>query len=201
MVDHLRSSRPIDAKRQRALENRQAMVRSAADLFTRVGYAGTTMEGIAAGAGMSVQSVYFAFHTKANLLQAAIDAATPEPDPRPREKDPDQALAELVDDACRLLGTTGPLALAAAAAGPRDAAADEVLRRYETARSKAASDLVARLRSRRPLAIGVTSRRASDVVYGLLSPQLHTLLVHDRGWSPKRYAGWATDAIGRALWG
>jgi len=200
VVDHLRSSRPIDAKRQRALENRQAMVRSAADLFTRVGYAGTTMEGIAAGAGMSVQSVYFAFHTKANLLQAAIDAATPEPDPRPMETDPDRALAELVDEACRLLGTTGPLALAAAAAGPRDAAADEVLRRYESARSKAASDLVARLRSRRPLAIGVTSRRASDVVYGLLSPQLHTLLVHERGWSPKRYAGWATDAIGRALW-
>ena len=154
------------------------MVRSATDMFTRVGYAGTTMEGIAAGAGMSVQSVYFAFHTKANLLQAAIDAATPEPDPRPMETDPDRALAELVDEACRLLGTTGPLALAAAA-----------------------SDLVARLRSRRPPAIGVTSRRASDVVYGLLSPQLHTLLVHERGWSPKRYAGWAADAIGRALWG
>jgi hypothetical protein len=41
----------------------------------------------------------------------------------------------------------------------------------------------------------------SDVVYGLLSPQLHALMVHERGWSPKRYAGWATDAIGRALWG
>ena len=168
------------------------MVRSATDLFTRVGYAGTTMEGVAAGAGMSVQSVYFAFHTKANLLQAAIDAATP---------DPDRALAELVDDACRRLESTGPLALAAAAAGPRDAAADEVLRRYETARSKAASDLVVRLRSRRPLAIGVTTRRASDVVYGLLSPQLHALMVQERGWSPKRFAGWAADAIGRALWG
>ena len=94
------------------------MVRSATDLFTRLGYAGTTMEGVAAGAGMSVQSVYFAFHTKANLLQAAIDAATPEPDPRPMETDPDRALTELVDATCRLLESTGPLALAAAAAGP-----------------------------------------------------------------------------------
>ena len=76
-----------------------------------------------------------------------------------------------------------------------------MLRQYETARSKAASDLVARLRSKRPLAIGVTTRRASDVVYGLLSPQLHVLMVRERGWSTKRYAGWATDAIGRALWG
>jgi len=177
------------------------MVRSATDLFTRVGYAGTTMEGVAAGAGMSVQSVYFAFHTKANLLQAAIDAAEPEPGPRRVETDPDRALAELVDEACRFLGTTGPLALAAAAAGPRDAAAEEVLRRFETARSKAAADLVVRLRNMRPLAIGVTTRRVSDVVYGLLSPQLYALMVHERGWSPKRYAGWATDAIGRALWG
>ena len=176
-------------------------MRSATDLFTRVGYAGTTMEGVAAGAGMSVQSVYFSFHTKANLLQAAIDAATPEPEPRPMQADPDRALAELVDDACRRLESTGPLALAAAAAGPGDAAADEVLRGYETARSKAASDLVVRLRSRRPLAIGVTTRRASDVVYGLLSPQLHALMVHERGWSPKRFSGWAADAIGRALWG
>ena len=118
------------------------------------------------------------------------------------ETDPDRALAELVDEACRLLETTGPLALAAAAAGPRDAAADEVLRRYETARSKAAWNLVARLRSKRPLAIGVTIRRAADVVYGLLSPQFfHALMVHERGWSSKRYAGWATDTIGRALWG
>jgi AcrR family transcriptional regulator len=177
------------------------MVRSAADLFTRVGYAGTTMEGVADGAGMSVQSVYFVFHTKANLLQAAIDAAEPDASTPLVETDPDRALAELVGEACRLLGTTGPLALAAAAAGPRDAAADEVLRRYETARSKAASDLVVGLRSKRPLAIGVTTRRVSDVVYGLLSPQLYSLMVHDRGWSPKRYAGWATDAIGRALWG
>src|SRR6478735_12287925 len=106
MVDHPRSSRPIDARRQRAHENRQTMVRSATDLFTRVGYAGTTMEGVAAGAGMSVQSVYFSFHTKANLLQAAIDAATPEPDPRPTETDPDRALAELVDDFCQDSATT-----------------------------------------------------------------------------------------------
>ena len=35
---------------------------------------------------------------------------------------------------------------------------------------------------------GSPFRRVSDVVYGLLSPQLYALMVHDRGWSPKRYA-------------
>ena len=39
------------------------------------------------------------------------------------------------------------------------------------------------------------------MVYGLLSPQLHALLVRERGWTTKRYAAWSAEAIGRALWG
>ena len=39
------------------------------------------------------------------------------------------------------------------------------------------------------------------MVYGLLSPQLYALMVQERGWTPKRYAGWAAEAIRRALWG
>ena len=191
----------MDAKRQRAQANRDAMVRAASDLFTSRGSSATTRVAVAWGADMSVQSVYFAFHTKANLLQAALDAAAPEPGPRLAEMDPDRALTLLVDEACRALQTTGSLALAASGAGPGDPAAEEVRQRLEKARSRAAADLVSQLRGRRPLADGVTPRRVSDVVYGLLSPQLYALMVRDRGWTPKRYAGWAAEAIGRALWG
>jgi AcrR family transcriptional regulator len=177
------------------------MVGAATDLFATVGYAGTTMESVAAASGMSVQSVYFAFHTKANLLQAALDDALPPAGPRPAAQDADRALTLLVDGARRRLEATAPLALAAAAAAPGDAAAREVHARYEKERSQAAAALVQQLRSRRPLAQGVTARKVSDVVFGLLSPQLYVLLVRDRGWTSKRYAEWSADAIGRALWG
>jgi AcrR family transcriptional regulator len=193
--------RPIDAKRLRKQANRDAMVDSATQLFTAVGYAGTTMEGVAARAGMSVQSVYFAFHTKADLLRASFERAAPEPVRLPITEDPDLALAALVEDAVRSLDAVGGLGLAAAAASPGDEAVAQVREWYDDRRTRSAAALVSRLRAQRPLARGVTTRSAADVVYGLLSPQLHAILVRERGWSSKRYAAWATDAIGRALWG
>jgi AcrR family transcriptional regulator len=193
--------RPIDVKRQQKQANRDAMVESAGGLFATVGFAGTTMEAVAAGAGMSVQSVYFAFGTKAALLRAAIERATPAPTGRIAESDADRALTILVDEAVRALDATGALALAATSAAGADEAVDEVCAWQDAARSQAATHLVHRLRALRPLARGVTTRRASDVVYGVLSPQLHAVLVRERGWPSKRYAAWAADLVGRALWG
>jgi AcrR family transcriptional regulator len=193
--------RPIDATRQRKQANRDAMVDAAAELFASVGYAATTMDAVAAGSDMSVQSVYFAFHAKANLLRAALERATPPPPGRPTGVDPDECLVLLVEDAVRSLEATGPLALAAAAAAPGDPAVEEVRAGHAGRRSQSAVYLVHHLRSLRPLAPGVTPRRVVDVVYGLLSPQLHALLVQERGWTSKRYARWSANAIGRALWG
>jgi AcrR family transcriptional regulator len=181
------------------------MVDAAAELFASVGFAATTMDAVAAGSDMSVQSVYFAFHTKANLLRAALERATPPPPPptskRPTGVDPDEGLVRLVEDAVRSLEATGPLALAATAAAPGDPAVEEVRAGHERQRAQSAVDLVHHLRSLRPLAPGVTPRRVVDVVYGLLSPQLYALLVKERGWTSKRYAGWCAHAVGRALWG
>ena len=201
MPDDHALPRPIDARRQRKQANRDAMVDAAAELFASVGYAATTMDAVAAGSDMSVQSVYFAFHSKANLLRAALERLTPPPSPRPTGTDPDQALVLLVENAVRSLEATGPLVLAAAAAAPGDPAVEEVRAIHEGQRAQAAADLVHHLRSRRPMAPGVKARRVVDVVYGLLSPQLYAMLVQERGWTPKRYAGWCADATGRALWG
>lgn len=201
MADPEAPPRPIDARRQRRQANRDAMVDAAAGLFASVGYAATTMDAVAARSDMSVQSVYFAFHTKANLLRAALERATPQRSPRPDGADPDQALVLLVEDAVRSLQAVGPLALTAAAAAPGDPDVEEVRAAHDGQRAQAAVDLVHHLRSRRPLAPGVTPRKVVDVVYGLLSPQLHALLVRERGWTPRRYAGWCADAIARALWG
>lgn len=177
------------------------MTDAAAQLFASEGYAGTTMEAVAEASGMSVQGVYFAFQTKANLLNAAVEAASPERPPPASGSDPDLLLRVLVEDAVAVMDATGAMALAVASAPPADRAAVEVHRHLEAERSRQATGLVRQVRALRPLATGVTPKRVSDVVFALLSPQLHALLVRDRGWSSKRYAAWASDAIGRALWG
>ena len=178
------------------------MTDAATRLFATEGYAGTTVEAVAAASGMSVQGVYFAFQNKANLLQAAVEAGTPERRPRDGvNDDPDELLLRLAEEAAAELDATGALALAIGSAPPSDAAAAAVHARLEADRSRRASALVLQLRALRPLAPGVTARRATDVVFALLSPQLHAVLVRDRGWSSRRYAAWTADAIGRALWG
>ncbi len=201
MADTGGGRRPIELIRQQKQANRHAMLDAAAALFAASGFAGTTMEAVAARSGMSVQSVYFAFGTKAALLRAAIERLTPPPSTRPVDRDPDRVLKALVEERVRGLDATGALVLAAAAAAPGEPAVADVSAWQQSLRAQSASDLVSQLRSRRPLATGVTARRASDVVYGLLSPHLHAALVQERGWTSRRYAAWVGDAIARALWG
>ncbi len=189
------------SRAQQKQANRRAMTDAARQLFASDGYAGTTMEAVALASGMSVQGVYFAFQNKANLLQAAVDAAAPVRPQRVEQSDPDLLLRGLVDDATAALDSTGAMALAVASAPPADRAAAEVHRHLQELQSRQAAGLVQQVRALRPLGPGVTARRATDVTFGLLSPQLHAVLVRDRGWSSKRYAGWGAAVIGRALWG
>ena len=65
------------------------MIHAAQKVFTGHGYAGARMIDIAAEAGVAVQTVYFTFHTKAELLQACYELAVlGEDDPRPPPAQP-----------------------------------------------------------------------------------------------------------------
>ena len=63
------------SRRERARQTRLKIIRAAHEEFLKHGYHGATMAAIARGAGVATQTVYFVFHTKAELISAAIDAA------------------------------------------------------------------------------------------------------------------------------
>src|SRR3990167_1930556 len=72
------------SRRDRARATRRRILDAAYELFGEDGYVGTTMDGIARRAGVAVQTVYFVFHTKGELLRALTEStAAGETDARP----------------------------------------------------------------------------------------------------------------------
>src|SRR5689334_18513900 len=67
--------------RKRRGTARDRIAAAALRLFAANGYAATTMDAIAREAGVAVQTVYFTFHTKADVLIAAITIAGGGPEP------------------------------------------------------------------------------------------------------------------------
>ena len=57
---------------RQAAETRRRIVDAAARLFLRHGYAATTMNAIAAEAGVAVQTVYASIRTKRDVLEMVI---------------------------------------------------------------------------------------------------------------------------------
>ena len=79
---------PKRTRREQAAATRERMLRAAIEVFSEAGYVGARMNDIASRAGVAVQTVYFTFHTKAELLQACFDHAVLGPDRLPPLEQP-----------------------------------------------------------------------------------------------------------------
>jgi len=75
MVEHVKPRRSYHSPRrqQQAAATRQGILEAAERLFERRGYPATTMEQVAAEAGVALKTVYVAFATKSGLLRALWD--------------------------------------------------------------------------------------------------------------------------------
>ena len=65
----------VSGRREQARARRAAVVAAARELFERDGYRATTIAGVARVAGVSAETVYKAFGTKAALAKAVFDVA------------------------------------------------------------------------------------------------------------------------------
>jgi AcrR family transcriptional regulator len=196
------------SRKERALATRRRMMDAAFQVFSERGYAKTTMEAIAAEAGVAVQTVYFTFHTKAELLQAAYEYAVLGPEGTPphlaewwdaaeREPDVAKAVAQIVDGTVEVFERAAPLVWAVH--GDEDARAtyefNEQLRREGYER------IVAFLARKHPLRRGLTRPKARDLMLTLLGPHVFVLLTRQLGWSVREFATWARAALLRELFG
>jgi TetR/AcrR family transcriptional regulator, regulator of autoinduction and epiphytic fitness len=193
-------------KRQaQARETRRAILDSAYELFVANGYAATTIQAVAEGAGVAVQTVYVVFGNKRELLRQLIEssvtgddepqpiteraeaqAVAAEPDPR-RRAELDAALSrsitERVAPIVRVVGE-------AAASDPELAVVMDAVKAARREEMIASARIVAG-----PDGLRVDDEEAAATLYVLYSPQVADMLMRDYGWSPQRYEAWLARMI------
>jgi AcrR family transcriptional regulator len=196
-------------RREQAEKNRQAILAAARRRFLAHGYAATTIAAIARDAGVSAETVYKSFATKAGVLKALFDVSvTGDDEPIPMaQRDVIQNVLDSPDAARKIeiyvkhlaatMPRSAPIQLLARDGAASSADAAEVWKeiRHETltAMTMFAADL-ARTRQLR-----VSAAQARDVLWTYHAPELYELLVLERGWSAARYGKFIARALSDAL--
>jgi len=205
--------RAYDASRRReqAQHNRAAILEAARERFLELGYGGTTMNAVAADAGVSVETVYKAFANKPGLAKAVFDVAIvgdDEPVPfmerefvaRNRaEPDPRRKLMAYGEHLAATIPRAGPIQLVVRAAAGTDAVAAEVWEQLQQERLTGMSAFAQHLDESGHLRAGVSRATARDVLWVHNSVELWDLLVNRRGWSNSRYGTWIGEQLIAAL--
>ena len=184
------------------------MIRAAYELFSAEGHRATTMERIAKRAGVAVQTVYFTFHTKDELLQAVHEWAVLGDEPtipaqQPwilvamEQPDGREALCLAVAGIAEIEARVAPLIPVYHAVTQSPAGA--VFRRSEVLRREGMAELAAALAAKTPLQTAMTLPRASDLLFVLTGPEVYRSFVQDAGWSHDQWIEWMSALLGREL--
>ena len=198
----------VKPRAARTRATRRRIVGAAAELFVAHGYGATTLEQIAARAGVAVQTVYFHFGNKRTVLKEAVDvAAAGDDEPVPMldrawlekaraEPDPRRVLALWTAYGRDVAVRVGPIMRVV-----RDAAIvdPEMAAQWTANEAQTASAfrvLAEQLDTMQALRVPV--EEAVDILC-VLSGLESYLLLAARGWTPQQYERFVIDALTHAL--
>ena len=207
--------RPYDAtgRRERARHRRRDVVIAARDLFETDGFQATTISAVAKRAGVSAESIYKGFGTKAVLAKAVFDfVIAGDDEPVPMAERPESHAIQAEPDVRRKIAlyVDGLVIRQQRSARVqvviRDGRlADETLREtWQTLMDERLTGMTMlgrHLLETGELRDGITLEEVADVLWTYISVELYELLVLVRGWSPERYAGLLKSAVIDALCG
>ena len=212
-VDPVKPRRRYDATQRRAQSRaaRRVVLATAGQLFAERGYQRTSMKDIAAGAGVSVETVYGYFGTKAGLLKELLDVTVAGDDAPVSVPDraPVQAVRAAPDGRAKLahyaafLATVqarlAPLYLVIRGAAGADQDAADLWAGLGAQRLAGMTMLAEHLAESGVLASGRSMQEARDELWALGAVEVYELLVGQRGWSPDRYRDWLVDVWANRL--
>lgn len=192
-------------RQQQARATRAHIAATARQLFRAQGYASTSVEAIAAQAGVAVSTVYAIFRNKRSILAAICDTWLEEAQIRPLMEQAlmDGDISQRIATAARWTrqqwerGADVLTLLHAAAQVDADVAA--MLAGWIEEKSRAMARFVASLEgSLRP---GLDLERAGDLFDALTIPELYRELVDRSGWQPDEYEQWLARVLAWQLLG
>ena len=190
-------------RQRQALQTRRLIVDAASRLFLERGYGLTTMEAIAAEAGVAVRTVYAIFKNKRAFLReirsALLDQArTREIHEEARNQRDPQRRLEMIAHQSRLQWEFGGGMIAiheGAAAVDLEAAAE--LREVLGGRRRIMTRFVAEMKD--ALRPDVDAGRAAATLLALAQPAVYRELVEVAGWSPDQYEAWLAETLKEQL--
>ncbi len=199
-------------RRERAKATRRRIAVAALARFSGYGYAATTMEAIAQDSDVAVQTVYFTFHTKAELLIAALTIAGGGPgapeDVLARDwiagvidaPTGPRRLALIVEHGNEIYRRVGPLLPAVHSAASVDPDVARAWRglvdRRRSGMRRVIDEAVAQ---RGELRAGLDSDLALDILFGLHRAEVFVAFTTECGWPIERFKAWQFVTLARAL--
>jgi AcrR family transcriptional regulator len=210
-VTDVKRSYDASGRQAQARARRLAVVLAARDLFERNGFRGTAVSAVAERAGVSAESVYKGFGTKAALAKAVFDLAVAgDDDPLPVAQRPAIEAVRSEPDVRRKIALfVGGLAERQARSADvqiliRDGRhVDDALRPVWSALEEEGlvgmTALGRHLLDTGQLREGLDLDEVRDVLWNYLAIDTYERLVLRRGWSLDRYAAWLARAVTSAL--
>jgi AcrR family transcriptional regulator len=194
-------------REEAARRTREAVLEAAAEVFAEEGYAGATIEQVAARAGVSRPTV-FGVGSKAQLFALARLRAAAGDSFTANDEGFRQLLA--IPDARRLLGEfaaltavisqrLGPLQLVLEQAAGTDPELAELLESSQQELLECARSIVAAAAATGSLRHDIPREAAADMLWLQIQPTNYRRLVEERGWSHCAFERWHAAAMIAAL--
>jgi AcrR family transcriptional regulator len=187
------------------------IIAAASRLFVEQGYAATSIEEIAAAAGVSRATVFTSVGGKPTLLKSALDVAIvgdDEPVALPQrsrsiairaEPDARKYLAFYAELVTEIGGRLAGIYEAVRGAAGADPDARGLWESHLAQRRQGAANVVGDVLRKGRLRAGVDRQAAADIIWLLNDPGLYHLLVRRRGWTPDHYQAWLGETMIRQL--
>ncbi|MGE0599480.1 MAG: TetR/AcrR family transcriptional regulator [Dehalococcoidia bacterium] len=179
---------------EQANATRHEILRAAERLFVRDGYGAVTMKAIAGEAGVAPATLYLHFEGKAAMVRALADEIVAAPDLSVERVEAPAGVAERFLTGARIIRLLNARSWVVVeilrAWRGTDSALDALWEDWKRRHLEAVRRGVEALAASGQLRTGLTTEKATDILYALLGVDVFRALVRERGWSPDAYEAW-----------